>query len=89
MGQSAATARTSVTYYMVGLVCAPLTAVWSSWELDAAIHRHLSPLLLRPIHPIHNEIAANWGEKGLRMVILLPIVAVVLGIVPHTPIQAR
>lgn len=78
-----------VTYYMVGLVVRQLTAVWSSWELDAAIREgRLSPLLLRPIHPIHNEIAANWGEKGLRMIILLPIVAVVLLVVPHTPIQS-
>lgn len=68
-----------VTYFMVGWLVRNLTAVWASWELDFAIREgRLSPMLLRPIHPIHNEIAGNWVEKSLRVAIVLPIVAVVL-----------
>ena len=68
-----------VTYYMVGMVVRQLTAVWASWEMDFAIREGtLSPKLLRPMHPIHNDIAANWGEKVIRMVIVLPIVITVL-----------
>jgi len=72
-----------VAYYMVGMIVRQLTAVWASWELDFKIREgQLSPLLLRPIHPIHNDIAANWGEKAIRMVIALPIVVAVLVLTP-------
>lgn len=72
-----------VTYYMVGMVVRQLTAVWASWEMDYAIREGiLSPKLLRPIHPIHNDIAANWGEKAIRMVIVLPIAVLVLLLTP-------
>ena len=72
-----------VTYYMVGMVVRQLTAVWASWEMDFSIREGtLSPKLLRPMHPIHNDIAANWGEKAIRMVIVLPIVITVLLITP-------
>jgi ABC-2 type transport system permease protein len=72
-----------VAYFMIGWVVRNLTAVWSSWELDYAIRQGtLSPLLLRPIHPIHNEIAANWVEKSLRVAIVLPIATVVLLLTP-------
>lgn len=72
-----------VTYFMIGWVVRNLTAVWSSWELDLAIcEGRLSPMLLRPIHPIHNEIATNWVEKGLRLIIVLPIAMAVLTFTP-------
>jgi len=68
-----------IAYYMVGWVVRTLTAVWSSWEMDYQVREgRLSPLLLRPIHPIFNEIAANLTEKIFRMAIVVPIVAVVL-----------
>jgi len=68
-----------VTYFMIGWIVRNLTAVWSSWELDFAIREgRLSPMLLRPIHPIHSEIATNWVEKLLRMIIVLPIAVTVL-----------
>lgn len=72
-----------VAYYMVGWVVRNVTAVWSSWELDRAIREGtLSSQLLRPINPIHNEIAANWVEKSLRIVIIIPIAAIVLLVSP-------
>ncbi|NJM42220.1 MAG: hypothetical protein HC853_16490 [Anaerolineae bacterium] len=72
-----------VTYYMVGMVVRQLTAVWASWEMDFSIREGiLSPKLLRPLHPIHNDIAANWGEKAIRMVIVLPLVITVLWLTP-------
>lgn len=72
-----------VAYFMIGWVVRNLTAVWASWELDYAIREgRLSPLLLRPIHPVHNEIAANWVEKGLRLAIIVPIATIVLAFTP-------
>ena len=72
-----------VAYYLIGWIVRNLTAVWSSWELDRAIREGtLSPQLLRPIHPIHNEIAANWVEKSLRLMVVVPIAVVVLALTP-------
>ena len=68
-----------VAYYMVGWVVRNVTAVWSAWELDYSIRQGtLSSKLLRPINPIHNEIAANWVEKSVRIVFIIPIAIIVL-----------
>jgi ABC-2 type transport system permease protein len=76
-----------VTYYMVSLFVRQMTAVWASYELDYNIREgRLSPMLLRPIHPIHNDVATNWSEKGLRLIIIVPILVLVFWLVPHTPI---
>jgi ABC-2 type transport system permease protein len=76
-----------VTYFMIGWLVRNLTAVWASWELDFAIREgRLSPMLLRPIHPIHNEIAGNWVEKSLRLVIVIPIVVIVLIATPNASV---
>ena len=72
-----------IAYYMVGLIVRQLTGAWSGWELSYAIREgRLSTQLLRPIHPIHHEITANWSEKVLRLTILLPIVVGVLILTP-------
>jgi ABC-2 type transport system permease protein len=72
-----------VTYFMIGWLVRNLTAVWASWELDFAIREgRLSPMLLRPIHPIHNDLAINWVEKSLRIMIVLPVIIVVLLVTP-------
>jgi len=76
-----------VTYFMIGWLVRNLTAVWASWELDFAIREgRLSPMLLRPIHPIHNELAGNWVEKSLRLVIVIPIVVIVLIATPNASV---
>ncbi|MCS7059712.1 MAG: ABC-2 family transporter protein [Anaerolineae bacterium] len=72
-----------IAYYMIGLLVRQLTAAWTSWELSFAISEgRLSTHLLRPIHPIHQEIAINWSEKAMRLTILLPVVATVLLMTP-------
>ncbi len=82
------TSNDFVTYYLVGLFVRQITAVWSSWELDAQIREgRLSPLLLRPLHPIHNEMVANWTEKIPRIFILVPLIALCFRLLPHTPIN--
>jgi len=77
-----------VAYFMIGWVVRNLTAVWVSWELDYRIREgKLSPMLLRPMHPIHHDIAFHWAEKGLRSVIVLPIAALVLLLTPNAPLK--
>jgi ABC-2 type transport system permease protein len=72
-----------VAYFMVGLVVRQLTGAWSAWTLSSDIREgRLSSQLLRPIHPIHMEIANNWSEKAMRLTILLPIVALVFVAMP-------
>lgn len=72
-----------VAYYMVGLIVRQLTGVWTSWEMDFEIREgRLSPQLLRPIHPIHRHIAANWAEHIMRMGLLLPLVLLVFALTP-------
>lgn len=80
-------ARDFVSYFIVGWVLRNSTAVWASWELDRMIREgSLSPMLLRPILPVNNDIAFNLAEKGLRLVIVLPIAAIVLSLTPHAPL---
>jgi ABC-2 type transport system permease protein len=79
-----------IAYYMIGLLVRNLTAVWASWELDRKIREGaLSPELLRPIHPIHNDIAGNWGEKSIRIFIVVPIVAVALWLTPDAHLNLQ
>ncbi len=72
-----------VAYYMVGLLVRHLSGAWTSYELDMAIREGtLSPQLLRPIHPVHWHVAANWSEKAMRLSILVPLVALVFLLTP-------
>jgi ABC-2 type transport system permease protein len=79
-----------VAYYMVALLVRQLTAVWSAWTLSSDIREgRLSSQLLRPLHPIHMEIANNWAEKVLRVAILVPIIVVVFAITPDALLALR
>ena len=72
-----------VAYYMIGLLVRQVTAVWTSWEMDFEIREgQLSPQLLRPIHPVHRHVAANWSEKVMRLIILVPIILIVFILTP-------
>lgn len=47
------------------------------WEFEWWIREgNLSPLLLRPVHPIHRQIAVNLTFKLLTLVIVLPVAAI-------------
>ncbi len=72
-----------VAYYMVGLIVRQFASAWTSWEMSNEIREgSLSPQLLRPIHPIHRHVTANWAEHVMRFVLLGPIVLVVLILTP-------
>ena len=68
-------------YYLVALVVAQATFTWIMWEMEYWIRQgSLSPLLVRPVHPIHRHIANNLTFKLLTMAVVVPVV-VVLAIV--------
>ena len=68
-------------YFLAAMVVNHATFTWVMWEMEYWIRQgNLSPLLLRPVHPIHRQIAVNLTFKMLTMAIVLPLV-IVLGFV--------
>ncbi len=71
------TAADFAAYYLVALVVSQATFTWIMWEMEYWIRQgSLSPLLVRPVHPIHRHIANNLTFKLLTMAILVPVVLV-------------
>lgn len=64
-------------YYIVGMVVNQLTFTWVMWEWDAYVREGtLAAWLLRPWHPIHQDITENVAYKTLTLVVLAPTVLV-------------
>lgn len=60
-------------YFIALMVVNQLTFSWHAWEFEWRVRNgFFSPMLLRPIHPIHNDIAQNLTFKTLTFVVLLP-----------------
>ncbi len=75
------TPETFAAYYIVLMVVQQITFSWIMHEYEWRIRSGtLSAVLLKPIHPIHSDIADNIGYKVLTSVILIPSV-VVMGLV--------
>jgi len=67
------TAGDFAAYFLATMVVNHATFTWIAWEFEYRVrHGHLSPLLLRPSHPIHRDIADNLSFKLLTLVIVLP-----------------
>src|SRR5260221_7410985 len=70
-------------YFLVLLLVNHLTDNWVYYEFEGRVRQGLlSPLLLRPIHPIHADIAQNLTYKWMMLVVMLPT-AGVLALVFH------
>jgi ABC-2 type transport system permease protein len=73
------TAERFVTYFAIMMLVDHLTFIWLMWEFEWRIREGaFSPLLLRPIHPIHKDIVDNVSYKligllgvGPAMIILI------------------
>jgi ABC-2 type transport system permease protein len=77
------TAEAFVAYFLVMMVVDHLTFIWHMWEFEYRIRTGaFSPLLLRPVHPIHNDVCENVSYKLIGLVGIVPA-AVVLGVVFH------
>jgi ABC-2 type transport system permease protein len=65
-----------VAYYIVLMVVNQFTFTWIMFEYEYRIRQGaLSPLLLKPIHPVHQDIADNVAYKVLTSVALFPAAA--------------
>lgn len=60
-------------YFLILMLVNHLTFTWIMFEYEYRIRQGMfSPLLLRPVHPIHKDIADNITYKLLALPILLP-----------------
>ena len=75
------TAEQFVAYYLVLMVVGHLTFSWHMYEFEFRIRTGaFSPLLLRPVHPIHHDVCDNLAFKLVGLFGVLPV-AVVLAVV--------
>ncbi len=64
-------------YFIVVMLVNHFTFSWIMWEYEYYIRQGLlSPLLLRPLHPIHRDLADNLAYKLLTMVIVTPVTVI-------------
>lgn len=69
--------RDFARYFTAGLVVRQLTSAWVVWELNHQIRTGgLSPALLKPVHPLALRAAENLVAMPFRIVVLVPLVAV-------------
>ena len=63
-------------YYIVLMIVNQITFTWIMHEFEFRIRTGaLSPLLLKPVHPIHQDIASNIAYKIITIGILIPAAA--------------
>lgn len=61
-------------YFIAVMVVNQMTFIWHMWEMEWRVKNgFFSPVLLRPMHPIHNDVVENLTFKALTLVALLPI----------------
>ena len=76
------TAGDFAAYFIAAMIVNHLAYTWHMWEYDYIIRQgKLSPRLLRPMHPIHADIAENISFKVLTMIVMVPTtIALILSV---------
>ena len=70
-------------YFIVMMMVNHATFTWIMHEYDFRVRTGaFSPLLLKPVHPIHKDIADNIAYKLLTLVVMVPA-AIILSLVFH------
>lgn len=60
-------------YYVVLLVVSHFTAMWHMWLYEFRIREgQFNADLLRPVHPIHQDITSNIAYKLFMLVVVIP-----------------
>jgi ABC-2 type transport system permease protein len=66
-------------YYLLAMAVQHASFTWIMWEMEWWIRQgSLSPLLVRPVHPIHRHIANNLTFKLLTAAVLAPVIIVLV-----------
>lgn len=77
-GGEGMTAGQYAAYFSVQMLVNHLTFIWHMWEFEWRIRSgYFSPILLRPIHPIHNDISQNLSYKVVGLVGIIPAMFIV------------
>jgi len=75
------TAADFAAYFIVLMIVNHMTYTWIMYEYEYRVRQGtLSPDLLRPVHPIHSDIADNLTSKLITLPGMLAI-AVILGLI--------
>lgn len=68
-----------VTYFAIMMLVDHLTFIWLMWEFEWRIRQGtFSPLLLRPIHPIHKDVTDNLSYKVIGLVGIVPAMIILI-----------
>lgn len=66
--------REFAAYYLVLTLVNQITQGWHMWEFQYRVQQgQFAFLLLRPVHPIHGDLAENLAHKLVMQVALLPM----------------
>jgi ABC-2 type transport system permease protein len=66
--------REFAAYYLLLTLVNQITQGWHMWEFQYRVQQgQFSFLLLRPVHPIHGDLAENLAHKAVMQVALLPM----------------
>ena len=77
------TKREFAAYFIVLMLVNHVTYTWIMYEFEYRIrHGSLSFALLKPVHPIHSDIADNVSSKVITLPFML-VIAVVLAVIFH------
>jgi ABC-2 type transport system permease protein len=72
-------------YFIMQMIVSQATFSWIMWEYDYTIRSgQFNFKLLRPIHPIHADIADNIAYKVLTLIILIPASLLLAWLFPPT-----
>lgn len=72
-------------YFIMQMIVSQATFSWIMWEYDYIIRSgQFSFKLLRPIHPIHSDVADNVAYKILTLFILIPAALLLAWLFPPT-----
>lgn len=75
------TANQYTAYFVVVMLVNHMTFIWHMWEFEWRVRTgFFSPILLRPIHPIHHDVSENLSYKIVGLVGVVPA-AILLAIV--------
>ncbi len=76
-------AGTFVGYYLAAIFLRRMTGVWIIWDLNQDIRTGgLSARLLRPLHPLHYDLARTLASRPLQALLVGPPIALALYLYP-------
>ncbi len=77
------TAGQYAAYFMLSMIVDHMTFIWHMWEFEWRIRTgYFSPLLLRPVHPIHNDVCQNLSYKVVGLAGIIPA-AILMAVIFH------